>query len=102
MTSQKGLGRKTEEIGKGNQLTAMRFPPGVGVIRHPQPPFGAQRHEKMKFQTTFNLHAYDKWLQPEFIGPFYIMLFSALEQTQCAHATCDFERVTVAFFFYIH
>ena len=55
----KGLGRKTEEIGKGNQMTAMRFLPGVGVIRHPQPPFGAQGHEKM-FQTTFNLHAYDK------------------------------------------
>ena len=49
------------------------------------------------FQTTFNLHAYDKWLQPEFIDPFYTILFSALEQIQCAHATCDFKRMTVAF-----
>ena len=37
---------------------------------------------------------------------FYIVLFSALEQTHCAHVSCDSERVTVppfsTYFFNIH
>ena len=40
------------------------------------------------------------------IGRFYTSLFCTLEQTPCAHAACDSERVTVSFiynaFFNIH
>ena len=31
------------------------------------------------------------------IHSFYIALFSALEQTHCAHIACDSERVTVVY-----
>ena len=40
------------------------------------------------------------WWQIIIIHSFYIiMLFSALEQTHCAHVTCDSKWVTVSFFF---
>ena len=31
------------------------------------------------------------------IHSFYIALFSALEQTHCAHVACDSEQVTLSF-----
>ena len=34
--------KQTEETGKGNQITALRFQTG-GDIRHPRPPFGGRR-----------------------------------------------------------
>ena len=38
-----GLGRrKSEEIAKWNQMTALRFQTGGGDIRHPRPPFGGE------------------------------------------------------------
>ena len=38
----------TEEIGKRNQITALKFQTGGRDIRHPRPPFWATRSEKKR------------------------------------------------------
>ena len=49
----RGLGRKTREIGKGNQMTALRLQTGED-IRHPQPPFGSAKQIVQMLLVTLN------------------------------------------------
>ena len=48
-----------------------------------------ERHENIAISTDFIVITIDR---------FYVALFLALEQTQCARVACDSERVTVSFY----
>ena len=72
----RGLGRKArEEIGKGNQMTALRFQTGVGNIRHPRPPFGGPdiiSHTNQTNKRTREIHDQKLNIQVCFLVPYFI------------------------------